>query len=75
MEVFHGGSVAEAVHGLMYQGLDLLLDVFPPEKIGKALQGVLESIGASLGLGATGIGLPFASKTAMVIGEKRGVDT
>jgi len=48
---------------------------FPPEKIGKDLQGILESIGASLGLGAAGIGSPFASKTAMVIGEKRGVGT
>ncbi len=77
MEVFHGGGVLEAVCGLMYQGLDILeLDIcllFPPEKIGKALQGVLESIGAGLGLGAAGIGLPFASKTAMVVGEKRGV--
>jgi len=36
------------------------------------LQGVLESVGAGWGLGATEIGLPFASKTTMVIGGKRG---
>jgi len=52
-----------------------LLDVFPPEKIGKVSRGVSESVGAGLGSGAAGIGLPFASKTAMVIGEKRGVGT
>jgi len=28
MEVFHGGGVSEAVHDLMYQGLDVLkLDI------------------------------------------------
>jgi len=37
--------------------------------------GVSEGVDAGWGSGAAGIGLPFASKTAMVVGEKRGVGT
>ena len=43
--------------------------------IDKGALGVSKRIGAGWGLGAAGIGLPFASETAMVIEGKREVGT
>ncbi len=48
-------------------------DVFDPVNVDNGAWGVSEGICDGKGSGAAGVGLPFASKTAMVIGGNSGV--
>jgi len=75
-EVFHGGSVSRVVHSLMYQDLDgLKLGLYlmiSPRKDRERLAGCFRGHWCWLRVGSCWVGILFASKNTMVVGEKRG---
>ena len=69
---FVNGSMCCSVPGAQHTGTLHLHVGFGWEKIGRGGWGVAEVICDGKGSRGAGIGLPFASKTAMVIDGKRG---